>query len=55
MVRGKTLTGIERGKIVELHIQNLSQRVIASEIIRSKALVNFLKDPDAHGTIKTYF
>ena len=53
MVISKTLTVIERGRILELHKQNLSQRVIASEIRRSKTVVvNFLKDPDAYGTKK---
>ena len=47
------MTDIERGRILELNKQNLSQRVIASEIGRSKAVIaNFLKDPDAYGTRK---
>ena len=51
MGKGKTLTGIKRGRILELHKQNLSRRVIASEICRSKVvIVNFLKDPDVYGT-----
>ena len=35
MSKGKTLTGIERGRILELYKQNLSQRVNTSEISRS--------------------
>ena len=53
MGKGKTLTGIERGCILELHKQNVSQRVIANEINRSKTVsANFLKAPDAYRTKK---
>ena len=53
---GKTLTGIERGRIVELYKQYLSQRVIASEIGRSKTVIAyFMKDSYAYGTKKTYW
>ena len=47
------LTGIERGRILELRKQNLPQRVIAGEICRNKTVIaNFLKDPDEYETIK---
>ena len=40
-------------RILELHKLNLSQRVIASEIGRSKTVIaNFQTDPKAYGTIK---
>lgn len=53
MGNGKTLAGIERGWIIELHKQNLSQRVIAIEIGRSKTEIeNFLKYHNPYGTKK---
>ena len=53
MGKGKTVTGIECGWILELHRPNLSQCVIASEIGRSKTVIaNFIKDPGAYGTKK---
>ena len=54
--KGKTLTGIERGKILELHKQNMAQCVIISEIIRSKTVIsNYSEDYDAHATKKIYW
>ena len=51
--KGETLIGIRRGRILELRKQNLSQRVIASEIGRSRIVTeNFLKDPDEYGMKK---
>ena len=51
MGESKTLTCIERGRTLELHEQNLSQRVIESEICCSKTgIAKFLKDPDANRT-----
>ena len=48
MGKGRTLTGIARGRILKLYKQILSQRVIASKIGRSKVVfANFLEDPDA--------
>ena len=53
MGKSKTSTGIDGVRILELHKQNLSQHVIASEIYRSKTVIaNFLNDPDACGTKK---
>ena len=53
MSKVKTLTGIERKRILELLKQNLSLRVIVSSIGRDKTVIaNFLKDPDAYGTRK---
>ena len=53
MSKGKTLTGIERGRMLEIHNTNLSPCVIESEICRSKTVIaSFLKDPDAYGTGK---
>ena len=53
MGKRKTLSGIKRGRILELYKQNLSKRVIASEISCSKRVIaNVLKDPDAYGTKK---
>ena len=47
MGKGKTLTGIERGRMLELYKQNLSKRVIASEIGCSETVIaNLLKDPN---------
>ena len=40
MSKGKTLTGTERGRILELYKPNSSQRVMASEIGRIKTNTN---------------
>ena len=46
----KTMTGIERRRILEMHKQNLFQPVIVSEIGRSKRVIaNFMKDSDTYG------
>ena len=51
MGKGKTLTGIERGRILSVLKENLSQSVIAIEIGRSKTVIaNFLKCSDAYVT-----
>ncbi|CAB1438603.1 unnamed protein product [Pleuronectes platessa] len=51
MAKAKKLTVFERGRIVELHKQGLSQRAIAAEVGRSKtAILHFLKDPQGYGT-----
>uniref|UniRef100_A0A3P8TEG4 Transposase Tc1-like domain-containing protein n=1 Tax=Amphiprion percula TaxID=161767 RepID=A0A3P8TEG4_AMPPE len=48
------LSLLERGRIVELHKQGLSQRAIAAEVGRSKTVIlNFLKDPEHYGTKKS--
>ena len=52
MAKAKKLSLLERGRIVELHKQGLSQRAIAAEVGRSKT-VNFLKDPEHYGTKKS--
>uniref|UniRef100_A0A3P8S1N2 Transposase IS30-like HTH domain-containing protein n=1 Tax=Amphiprion percula TaxID=161767 RepID=A0A3P8S1N2_AMPPE len=54
MAKAKKLSLLERGRIVELHKQGLSQRVIAAEVGRSKTVIlNFLKDPEHYGTKKS--
>ena len=45
MDKSKTLTVIERGSILELHTQNLSQGVIANEIGRSKTTYDTTHHP----------
>ena len=51
--RYKTLTEIERERIVVFHKENLFTRVIASKFGHGKTVIaNFLKDPDAYGTKK---
>ncbi|CAB1440825.1 unnamed protein product [Pleuronectes platessa] len=51
MAKAKKLTVFERGRIVELHKQGLSQRAIAAEVGRSKTVIlHFLKDPQGYGT-----
>ena len=46
MAKAKRLSLFERGRIVELHKQGLSQRAIAAEVGRSKTVIlHFLKDP----------
>lgn len=41
----------ECGRIVQLHMQSLSQRTITDEASKSKTvIVNFLKDPEGYGT-----
>ena len=54
MPRASKLSEFERGRIVELHKQGLSQRAIADTITRSKTVIcNFLKDPESYGTAKS--
>ena len=54
MAKAKKLTVFERGRIVELHKQGLSQRAIAAEVGRSKTVIlHFLKDPQGYGTKKS--
>lgn len=54
MGKAKKLTAFERGRIVELHRQGLSQRAIAAEVGRSKTVIlHFLKDPEVYGTKKS--
>uniref|UniRef100_A0A096MIM2 Transposase IS30-like HTH domain-containing protein n=1 Tax=Poecilia formosa TaxID=48698 RepID=A0A096MIM2_POEFO len=51
MAKAKKLTDFERGKIVELHKQGLSQRAIAAEVGPSKTVIlHFLNDPEGYGT-----
>uniref|UniRef100_A0A096M1V3 Transposase IS30-like HTH domain-containing protein n=1 Tax=Poecilia formosa TaxID=48698 RepID=A0A096M1V3_POEFO len=54
MAKAKKLTDFERGRIVELHKQGLSQRTIAAEVGRSKTVIlHFLNDPECYGTKKS--
>ncbi|CAB1443805.1 unnamed protein product [Pleuronectes platessa] len=54
MAKAKKLTVFERGRIVELLKQVLSQRAIAAEVGRSKTVIlHFLKDPQGYGTKKS--
>uniref|UniRef100_A0A096MCE8 Transposase IS30-like HTH domain-containing protein n=1 Tax=Poecilia formosa TaxID=48698 RepID=A0A096MCE8_POEFO len=53
MAKAKKLTDFERGRIVELHKQGLSQRAIAAEVGRSKSILHFLNDPEGYGTKKS--
>uniref|UniRef100_A0A3B5QG74 Transposase IS30-like HTH domain-containing protein n=1 Tax=Xiphophorus maculatus TaxID=8083 RepID=A0A3B5QG74_XIPMA len=54
MAKAKKLTDFERGRIVELHKQGLSQRAIAAEVGRSKTVIlHFLNDPEGYGTKKS--
>ena len=54
MAKAKKLSLVERGRIVELHKQGLSQRAIAAKVGRSKTVIlNFLKDPEGYGTKKS--
>lgn len=54
MAKAKKLSLLERGRIVELHKQGLSQRAIAAEVGRSKTVIlHFLKDPEHYGTKKS--
>ena len=39
MAKAKKLSLLERGRIVELHKQGLSQRAIAAEVGRSKTVI----------------
>uniref|UniRef100_A0A3B5PUS8 Transposase IS30-like HTH domain-containing protein n=1 Tax=Xiphophorus maculatus TaxID=8083 RepID=A0A3B5PUS8_XIPMA len=49
-----SLNDFERGRIVELHKQGLSQRAIAAEVGRSKTVIlHFLNDPEGYGTKKS--
>ena len=54
MAKAKRLSLFERGRIVELHKQGLSQRAIAAKVGRSKTVIlHFLKDPESYGTKKS--
>uniref|UniRef100_A0A3Q0R373 Transposase IS30-like HTH domain-containing protein n=1 Tax=Amphilophus citrinellus TaxID=61819 RepID=A0A3Q0R373_AMPCI len=54
MAKAKHLADFERGRIVELHKQGLSQRAIAAEVGRSKTVIlHFLNDPEGYGTKKS--
>ena len=54
MPKANELSEFERGRIVELHKQGLSQRAIAAEVHRSKTVIcNFLKDHESYGTVKS--
>lgn len=54
MPKASKLSEFERGRIVELQKQGLSQRAIAAEVQRSKTVIcNFLKDPERYGTAKS--
>lgn len=54
MAKAKRLSLVERGRIVELHKQGLSQRAIAAKVGRSKTVIlHFLKDPESYGTKKS--
>ena len=53
MPKASKLSEFERGRIVELHKQGLSQRAIAAEVHRSKTVIcNFLKDSESYGAAK---
>ena len=54
MAKAKKLSLFERGRVVELHKQGLSQRAIADEVGRSKTVIwKFLNDPEGYGTKKS--
>uniref|UniRef100_A0A672YZS2 Transposase IS30-like HTH domain-containing protein n=1 Tax=Sphaeramia orbicularis TaxID=375764 RepID=A0A672YZS2_9TELE len=54
MAKAKKLSLLERGRIVKLHKQGLSQRAIAAEVGGSKTVIlNFLTDPEHYGTKKS--
>ena len=54
MSKASKLSEFERGRIIELHKQGLSQRAIAAEVNRSKTVIcNFLKGPESYGTAKS--
>ena len=54
MPKASKLTEFERGRIVELHRQGLSQRAIATEVHRCKTVIcNFPKDPDNYETAES--
>ena len=54
MPKASKLSEFERGRIVELHKQGLSQRAIATEVNRSKTVIcNFLNDPESYETAKS--
>uniref|UniRef100_A0A3Q0RGQ7 Transposase IS30-like HTH domain-containing protein n=1 Tax=Amphilophus citrinellus TaxID=61819 RepID=A0A3Q0RGQ7_AMPCI len=49
-----SLTDFERGRIVELHKQGLSQHAVAAEVGHSKTVIlHFLNDPEGYGTKKS--
>uniref|UniRef100_A0A3Q3W0R5 Transposase Tc1-like domain-containing protein n=1 Tax=Mola mola TaxID=94237 RepID=A0A3Q3W0R5_MOLML len=51
MAKAKRLCVFESGRIVELHMQGLSQRALVG---RSRTVIlNFLKDPEGYGTEKS--
>lgn len=51
MAKAKKLSVFERGRIVELHNQGLSQRAISAEVA-VRVILNSLKDPEGYGTDK---
>ena len=54
MPKASKLSSFERGQVVELHKQGLSQRAIAAMVNRSKTVIfNFLKDRGSYGTAKS--
>ncbi len=54
MAKAKRLSAFERGRIVELHKQGLSQRAITAEVGHSKTVIlNFLKYPESYWTKKS--
>ena len=54
MAKAKKLSLVERGRIVELHKQGLSQRAIAAKVGHSKTVIlNFSKDPEVYVTKKS--
>ncbi|RXN19566.1 Transposable element Tc3 transposase [Labeo rohita] len=54
MAKAKRLSVFDRGRIVELHKQGLTQRAIGAELGRSKTVIlHFLKDPESYGTKKS--
>ena len=54
MPKGSKFSEFERGRIVKLHKQGLSQRAIAEEIHISKIVICiFIKNPESYGTAKS--
>lgn len=52
MGKAKKLSVLERGRIFEMHKQGLPQPSITAEVGHSETFIlNFLKDPEAVGTI----
>uniref|UniRef100_A0A096M4P4 Transposase IS30-like HTH domain-containing protein n=1 Tax=Poecilia formosa TaxID=48698 RepID=A0A096M4P4_POEFO len=52
MAKAKKLTDFERGRIVELHKQGLSQRAIAAEVGKT-FILHFLNDREGYGSKKS--